>query len=205
MRKILLINILSVLSVTFFTLDSYAISRNNTVSPEDIISSSQQASYFEKYLGVMEVGKTKKELLELYTGEGYPVKKSTGEEIYYFDRKNNRTLIIETNHQSVIEVAEVKVGISLPPGIKTVDGIKTSKKINLKNIMTSMGSRMGYNTSRIMSAYGRPSVEIKDKDKREFKYIMLGNLNPKLDFVYLEYSFIFIKNKVVSIRIENGK
>lgn len=206
MIKILQSLVLSVLSVTFFTLNSYAMTRDTSiVSPEDIISPSQQANYFEKYLGVMEIGTTKKKLLELYTGPGYAIKQNTGEKVYYFDTKNNRTLIIETNHQDVIEIAEIKVGIELPPGVKNISGIKLSKKINLKNVMTSMGSRMGYNTSRIMSAYGRPSVEIKDKDKREFKYIMLGNLNPKLNFVYLEYSFIFIKNKVVSIRIENGK
>ncbi len=205
MNKILLTSVLSVLSIAFFSLNSFSITRNKVLSPEDIISPSQQANYFEKYLGVMEVGKTKRQLLELYTGEGYVSKKSTGYEIYYFDKKNNRTLIVEVNHQDIIEVAEIRAGLSLPTGIKNINQIKDSKKINLKNVMTSMGSRMGYSSSRIMSAYGKPSVEIKDKDKREFKYIMLGNLNPKLNFVYLEYSFIFVKNKVVSIRIENGK
>jgi hypothetical protein len=120
-------------------------------------------------------------------------------------KKNNKTLIIETNHQGIIEIATYKNGLELPLGVKSIDEIKISKKMNLKNLMTSMGSRMGYNATRIMGAYGRPSVEIKYKDQREFKYIMLGNLSKSIDFVYLEYSFVFQKNKVVEIRIENGK
>lgn len=197
--------ILTVLLVCGVTLNANALSRDGLVSPEDIIKPEQQANYFEKYLGVMEVGKTKKELLELYIGEGYPVKQKVGDVVYYLDKKNNKTLIIETNHQGIIEVATYKNGLELPPGVKSIDEIKISKKMNLKNLMTSMGSRMGYNPSRIMGAYGRPSVEITDKNQREFKYIMLGNLNKKMDFVYLEYSFVFLKNKVVEIRIENGK
>lgn len=205
MLKILLNSALTVLLFTSLSFNAYAFSKQELVSPEDIIRPEQQANYFEKYLGVMEVGKTKKSLLELYIGEGYPIKQSTGEKVYYLDKKNNKTLIIETNHQGIIEIATYKNGLELPPNVKNIDEIKISKRMNLKNLMTSMGSRMGYNPSRIMGAYGRPSVEIKDKDVREFKYIMLGNLNKKIDFVYLEYSFIFLKNKVIEIRIENGK
>ncbi|MFN8578159.1 MAG: hypothetical protein U0354_15080 [Candidatus Sericytochromatia bacterium] len=205
MLKILLNSALTVLLFTSLSFNAYAFSKQELVSPEDIIRPEQQANYFEKYLGVMEVGKTKKSLLELYIGEGYSIKQSTGEKVYYLDKKNNKTLIIETNHQGIIEIATYKNGLELPPNVKNIDEIKVSKRMNLKNLMTSMGSRMGYNPYRIMGAYGRPSVEIKDKDTREFKYIMLGNLNKKIDFVYLEYSFVFQKNKVVEIRIENGK
>lgn len=205
MLKIFLNSALTVLFTTSLTFNANAFSRQELVSPEELIRPEQQAKYFEKYLGVMEIGKTKRSLLELYIGEGYAIKQSIGEKVYYLDKKNNKTLIIETNHQGVIEIATYKDGLELPPGVKSIDEIKISKKMNLKNLMTSMGSRMGYNPTRIMGAYGRPSVEVKDKDQREFKYIMLGNLNKKMDFVYLEYSFLFVKNKVVEIRIENGK
>lgn len=205
MLKIFLNSALTVLFLSSLSFNAQAFSRQDLVEPQDIIRPEQQANYFEKYLGVMEVGKTKRSLLELYIGEGYPIKQSTGEKVYYLDKKNNKTLIIETNHQGIIEIATYKNGLELPLGVKSIDEIKISKKMNLKNLMTSMGSRMGYNATRIMGAYGRPSVEIKYKDQREFKYIMLGNLSKSIDFVYLEYSFVFQKNKVVEIRIENGK
>jgi hypothetical protein len=205
MLKIFLNSALTVLFLSSLSFNAQAFSRQDLVEPQDIIRPEQQANYFEKYLGVMEVGKTKRSLLELYIGEGYPIKQSTGEKVYYLDKKNNKTLIIETNHQGIIEIATYKNGLELPLGVKSIDEIKISKKMNLKNLMTSMGSRMGYNATRIMGAYGRPSVEIKYKDQREFKYIMLGNLSKNIDFVYLEYSFVFQKNKVVEIRIENGK
>ncbi|MBC7473379.1 MAG: hypothetical protein H7263_03745 [Candidatus Sericytochromatia bacterium] len=195
---------ISSLIVIGFSSQSLALDKKAIVSPEDIIKKEQQAQYFEKWLGVIEVGKTTKKYLELYTGEGETIKKPEGEKSYYIDKKNNKTLIVETNHQDVIEVATYKNYIDLPSK-KKLDEIKSSKKMNIKNLMTSMGSRMGYSPTRIMNAYGRPSVEVSNKDEREFKYIMLGNFNPKLDFVYLEYSFLFKKNKVAEIRIENGK
>ena len=178
---------------------------NSLVSPEDIIKPDQQAQYFEKWLGVIEVGTTTRKYLELYTGEGNVVKRPIGDKVYYIDKVTSKTLIIETNHQDVIEVTTYKNYIELPPGVKSISSVKSSKKMNIKNLMTSMGSRMGYTPTRIISAYGRPSVEVLSKNEREFKYIMLGNYHPKKDFVYLEYSFVFKKNKLAEIRIENGK
>lgn len=175
------------------------------ISPEEIIKPNQQAKYFEKYLGWIEVGKTKKDLLEKYIGEGYSIKNNKGERVYFIDKKNNRTLIIETNYKDIIEVVLYKSEIELPPNIKSVDEIKTSKLLNIKNLMTSMGSRIGFNGVRIIGAYGRPSVEIIGSDFKELKYIMLGSYNKDLDFVYLEYSFRLKKNKVYEIRIENGR
>lgn len=175
------------------------------ISTEEIITPNQQAKYFEKYLGWIEVGKTKKELLERYIGEGYSIKNNSGEKVYFIDKKNNRTLIIETNYKDIIEVALYKSEIELPPNIKNIDEIKTSKLLNIKNLMTSMGSRIGFNGVRIIGAYGRPSVEITGREFKELKYIMLGSYNKDLDFVYLEYSFRLRKNKVYEIRIENGR
>ncbi|MFN4151329.1 MAG: hypothetical protein ACK4IX_10335, partial [Candidatus Sericytochromatia bacterium] len=65
------------------------------IQTEEIIKRDQQAKYFEKYLGWIEVGKTKKELLEKYIGEGYSIKNSNGEKVYFIDKKNKRTLIVE--------------------------------------------------------------------------------------------------------------
>lgn len=175
------------------------------IQKEEFIKPDQQAKYFEKYLGWIEVGKTKKELLERYIGEGYSIKNTNGEKVYYIDKKNNRTLIIETNYKDIIEVALYKSEIELPPNIKNIDEIKTSRLLNIKNLMTSMGSRIGFNGVRIIGAYGRPSVEIIGNDFKELKYIMLGSYNKDLDFIYLEYSFRLRKNKVYEIRIENGR
>lgn len=175
------------------------------IPTEEIIKPEQQAKYFEKYLGWIEVGKTKKELLEKYIGEGYSIKNNSGEKVYFIDKKNKRTLIVETNYKDIIEVALYKSEIELPPNIKNISEIKTSRLLNIKNLMTSMGSRIGFNGVRIIGAYGRPSVEIIGNSFKELKYIMLGSYNRDLDFVYLEYSFRLRKNKVYEIRIENGR
>jgi hypothetical protein len=186
-----------------FIIDSFA--STYPISPEEIIKENQQAKYFEKYLGWIEVGKTKKELLEKYIGKGYTIKNNKGEKVYFIDKKNKRTLIVETNYKDIIEVALYKSEIELPPNIKSLNEIKTSKLLNIKNLMTSMGSRIGFNGIRIIGAYGRPSVEIIGSDFKELKYIILGSYNKDLDFVYLEYSFRLKKNKVYEIRIENGR
>jgi hypothetical protein len=195
--------LISFLFTTLFC--SQAIASSITVSPEDIISEKQQAQYFEKYLGAIEVGTTTKKQLELYIGQGYSVKLPTGERTYYIDPKNKKSLIIDSNKKDVIEVADYRSYLVLPPNIKDINQIKVSSRLNIKNLMTSMGSRMGYNYSRIVSSYGKPSVEINDKDTRDLKYIKLGSFSSDINFVYLEYSFRLKNNKVVEIRIENGK
>lgn len=206
LKKIIGLSLIFVSILSVLPSPSYALEKSLLVSPQDIIKPEQEAQYFEKWLGVIEVGTTKKKYLELYTGQGETIKKIGGEVSYYYDKKNYKTLIVETNLQDIIEVVTYINGIQLPPGFKSVNDVKSWSKINIKNLMTSMGSRMGYSPARIMSAYGRPSVEIYlDKNEREFKYIMLGNLHPKLNFVYLEYSFLFKNNKVSEIRIENGR
>jgi hypothetical protein len=182
-----------------------AFASTKPIDPKEIISKDQQATFFEKYLGWIEVGKTSRELLELYIGEGYAEKTASGEKVYYIDNKNKRTLIIETNYKGIIEVATYKAFIELPKVIENINQLKISKKTNIKNLMTSMGSRLGYSSVRVMNAYGRPSVEIFGENYKELKYIMLGSYKKDIDFVYLEYSFILKKNKVVEIRIENGK
>lgn len=176
-----------------------------SVSPEDVLSAKQQANYFENRLGVIAVGETPLEILERYIGIGEKIAKKRGEKVYYVDPKNKRTLIVDVNSQGLIEVVNYKSYIELPPGVDDIDKIKISDKLNIKNLMTSMGSRIGYNYSRIVGAYGRPSVEVTEKGNRELKYIKLGSLNSKHDFVYLEYSFRLKNNQVVEIRIENGK
>jgi hypothetical protein len=87
MLKIFLNSALTVLFLSSLSFNAQAFSRQDLVEPQDIIRPEQQANYFEKYLGVMEVGKTKRSLLELYIGEGYPIKQSTGEKVYYLDKK----------------------------------------------------------------------------------------------------------------------
>ncbi|MFN8673283.1 MAG: hypothetical protein U0457_14525 [Candidatus Sericytochromatia bacterium] len=184
---------------------SVAYANTNPIDPNDIISKELEAQYFEKYLGYIEVGTTTKTELEEYIGEGIPTKTSSGEKVYYIDTKNKRTLIIDTDFKGRIEVAHYKAFVELPPNVKKLDDIKLSKKLNIKNFMTSMGSRIGYNTTMIMNAYGRPSVELINKDEKELKYIMIGSNHKDQNFVYLEYAFRLKKNKVQEIRIENGK
>ena len=53
-----------------------------------------EANYFEKWLGVMEVGSTSLETLKLYIGEGESIKNPFGETVYYIDNKNQKTLIV---------------------------------------------------------------------------------------------------------------
>lgn len=202
MKKILAILLFSA------TVSLYAANVNattNPVAPEDVITRSLEAQYFEKYLGYIEVGTTTRKDLEDYIGEGIALKTNSGEKVYYIDTKNKRTLIIETDFKGRIEVAHYKAYVELPPTIKKPEEVRLSKKLNIKNFMTSMGSRIGYNTTMILNAYGRPSVEIIDRDEKELKYIMLGSYHPTKNFIYLEYSFKLVKNKITEIRIENGK
>lgn len=190
------------------TVSSYAVdvsAKTTPVTPEDVISKTLEAQYFEKYLGYIEVGTTTRKDLEDYIGDGISLKTNAGEKVYYIDTKNKRTLIIETDFKGRIEVAHYKAYVELPPTIKKPENVKLSRKLNIKNFMTSMGSRIGYNSTMIMNAYGRPSVEIVDKDEKELKYIMLGSYHPTQNFIYLEYSFKLKKNKLVEMRIENGK
>ncbi len=198
---------ISIFLTIFFTisLGLQAKSSSINISPEDIITPKQQAKYFENRLGAIEVGVTDMKTLEWYIGEGETVKNGNRERTYYVDPKNHKTLIADTNSQGIIEVVTYRGYVDLPPGYTNPKEIKISKKINIKNLMTSTGSRIGYSYSRIMSAYGKPSVDIKNKNSRELKYIMLGSLHNEIDFVYLEYSFRLLNNKVVEIRIENGK
>lgn len=205
MKKILVLS-----GIFLFSFHPQSMSAENqsliSSAEQKVISSSEkQADYPEKYLGVIEVGETTKKILELYIGEGFTIKLPYGEITYYLDPKNNKTLIIHTDQNDVIEVVTYKNKLELPPGIKDIKQLKISSKMNIKNLMTSMGSRMGFNYMRIIGAYGRPSVESKNKNEREVKYIKAGNLNSENDFVYLEYSFKLVNNKTVEIRIENGK
>jgi hypothetical protein len=202
MKKILAILLFSA------TIPLYAVNVSATttpVAPEDVISKSLEAQYFEKYLGYIEVGTTTRKDLEEYIGEGVATKTQSGEKVYYIDTKNKRTLIIETDFKGRIEVAHYKAYVDLPTSIKKPEEVRLSKKLNIKNFMTSMGSRIGYNTTMLLNAYGRPSVEIIDRDDKELKYIMLGSYHPTKNFIYLEYSFKLVKNKITEIRIENGK
>jgi hypothetical protein len=187
------------------SIGSQARSSSINLSPQDIITPKQQAKYFENRLGAIEVGVTDMKTLEWYIGEGEDVKNGNTERTYYVDTKNNKTLIVDTTSQGIIEVVTYRGYVDLPPGYSDPKEIKVSKKLNIKNLMTSTGSRIGYSYSRIISAYGKPSVDIKNKNLRELKYIMLGSLHSDIDFVYLEYSFRLVNNKVVEIRIENGK
>lgn len=197
-KKLLLIFLLIISPL--FIKNSFALNSEQNQIKED-----QQAKYFEKYLGWIEVGKTKKSLLEKYIGEGYSIKTDSGEKTYYIDPKNYRTLIIETNYKDIIEIVTYKADIELPPSIKSINELKISRLLNIKNLMTSMGSRIGFSSVRIIGAYGRPSLEFKDNNYKKLKYIMLGSYHKELDFVYLEYSFTLINNKVYEIRIENGR
>jgi len=185
----------------------YSFGSDLPVNPAMVITPKQEADYFENRLGVIEVGITTKELLERYTGIGEEQPKKFGETVYYLDPVNKKTLIIETNRKGVIEVARYKNFIELPPGKKSIADVKISAKPNIKNLMTSKGSRLGYNYMRIINGYGRPSVDINYKEKgtkiRELKYILLGEQSED-DYIYLEYSFRLENNKVTEIRIENG-
>ncbi|MEK7434703.1 MAG: hypothetical protein AABZ74_16330 [Cyanobacteriota bacterium] len=201
-KKAFIVTLFSAI-MPLFSMSSYA--TTTPITPEEIITKDLEAQYFEKYLGYIEVGTTTRTELEEYIGDGIANKTVSGERVYYIDTKNKRTLIIETDFKGRIEVAHYKSFIELPSSIKKIEDIKLSKKLNIKNFMTSMGSRIGYNSTMIMNAYGRPSVEVFDKDEKELKYIMLGSNHKNQNFVYLEYSFKLKKNKVQEIRIENGK
>jgi hypothetical protein len=182
-----------------------ALASSITQPAPDVILSSQQAQIFENRLGAIEVGITTKKVLEQYIGEGESIKTKSGEQIYYIDPKNKKTLVVFVTPKGVIEIAEYKNFIQLPPGKTDLSQVKISKKLNIKNLMTSMGSRMGYPYSRIVNSYGRPSAEQTFKNGRQLKYIKMSTMDSDIDFVYLEYSFRLLKDKVVEIRIENGK
>lgn len=159
-----------------------------------------EAIYAEKYLGVIEVGATSINLLELYIGKGYEI----GNTIYYIDNINSRTLIVYINSNNIIEKIIYKAKAELPKGIKSFNEIKMSKKLNIKNLFTSTGSRLNYSYQRIIGAYGKPTNEIiYDNNERLVKYIKRGK--PASNFVYIEYSFRLINNKTIEITMENSR
>lgn len=196
--------IYSILIIFTFCFEASALSIRSPAQDE-IISPENQAHFFENRLGAIEVGVTTKKILEQYIGEGESVKNLYSEQIYYIDPQNKKTLIVTINSKGIIEIANYKNFIELPPGKKDINQIKISKRLNIKNLMTSMGSRMGYPYSRIANSYGRPSVDITSKKDRQVKYVKVSTLDSDIDFIYLEYSFKLVNNKVVEIRIENGR
>jgi hypothetical protein len=182
-----------------------AFASNTAIVPGNVLLPSKQANIFENRLGAIEVGVTTKKVLEQYIGEGESIKGLVEETVYYIDPKYKKTLIVNVDSKGVITVANYKNFIELPPGKSNINQVKISKRLNIKNLMTSMGSRMGYTNSRIVNSYGRPSVELTSESERQLKYIKTGSIDSPIDFVYLEYSFRLVNNKVVEIRIENGK
>jgi hypothetical protein len=204
-KKFRIKNLIYSILITFtFCMSAFASSITKQ-EPDDIISPAQQAQIFENRLGAIEVGVTTKKVLEQFIGEGESVKELLNEKVYYIDPKNKKTLVVYVNKKGIIEVADYKNYIELPPGKKDISQVKIPRQLNIKNLMTSMGSRMGYTYSRIVNSYGRPSVENTSRKDRQIKYIKMGSLDSDIDFVYLEYSFKLVNNKVVEIRIENGK
>lgn len=162
-----------------------------------------EANYAEKYLGAIEVGTTTIDTLEWYIGEGYKIEKEDEKIIYYVDTKNNKTLIVYVNQENVIEQIIYRNKAELPPGLKNFSQLKMSKKLNIKNLFTSTGSRLGYSYQRIVSAYGKPTKEIVYDNEKVLKYIKKGK--PSSNIVYLEYSFRLINNKTFEIRMENSR
>jgi hypothetical protein len=190
--------VLIIYCLLFITFVSYSYSKE-----PKYVYEYKEVDYEEKYLGIIEVGATTLSLLEFYIGEGYKIESDNGKTIYYVDTKNNRTLIVYTNQSNVIEKIIYRNKAELPPGIKTLNEIKMSKKLNIKNLFTSTGSRLGYSYQRIVSAYGKPTKEIVYDNERVLKYIKKGK--PTSNIVYLEYSFRIIKNKTFEISIENSR
>lgn len=59
-----------------------------------------EASYAEKYLGVIEVGTTTIDILEWYIGKGYKIENENEKIVYYVDVKNKKTLILYLNQDN---------------------------------------------------------------------------------------------------------
>lgn len=91
----------------------------------------------------------------------------------------------------------------MPPGLKSFNQLEMSKKLNIKNLFTSTGSRLGYSYQRIVGAYGKPTKEIIYDNEKILKYIKRGI--PSSNIVYLEYSFRLINNKTFEISMENSR
>lgn len=188
--------ILVIFFLVFFIKNSYA-------KEPKYIYEHGEANYAEKYLGVIEVGATTLYTLELYIGEGYKIENETGKTVYYIDTKNNKTLIVYTNLDNIIEKIIYRNKAELPKGLKSFSQLKMSKKLNIKNLFTSTGSRLSYSYQRIIGAYGKPTQEIIYDNEKILKYIKKGK--PSSNIVYLEYSFRIIKNKTFEIIMENSR